>query len=235
MKIDETTTDYLATLGAGQSSTENVISSECDANNKDQVNDVRGYLARVVEELKDPAKRQTKTETKTEVKAENSSLDIDESDYVPATNGAAKGGDDTESMPTSLAQRELILKEIAAFRERSNRRDRNRTWYDEEEKGSNEKDYSSPQTDTRRPRASDKHEDRRPLKATSTQENIPSGPAADRRRGTRDYHQGVKFRVESDRYDRDEDEDIPDEELEKRRVERKKKDLEATFVEVNYL
>jgi hypothetical protein len=136
-------------------------------------------------------------------------------------------------MPTSLAQRELILKEIAAFRERSNRRDRNRTWYDEEEKGSNEKDYS-PQTDTRRPRASDKHEDRRPLKATSTQENIPSGPAADRRRGTRDYHQGVKFRVESDRYDRDEDEDIPDEELEKRRVERKKKDLEANFVEVKY-
>jgi hypothetical protein len=190
-----------------------------------------------VEELKDPAKRQTKAELKKEAKTEDASLDIDESDYVPASaNGAMKAaisGGDGEGNAAALAQREIILKEIAAFRERSNKRERNKTWYDEEDYKGNSEGFSAGQNDTRRPaRSQDNQDGRQPLRATPTRENIPSGPAADRRRGTRDYHQSIKFRSEADRYDRDED-DIPDEELEERRLERKKGDLEKSYIEVH--
>ena len=187
-----------------------------------------------MEELKDPAKRQTKSESKKEAKAEDRLLDIDESDYVPASNGARPGEEDSNAIP--MAQREIILKEIAAFRDRSNRRERNKTWYEEEEKGAGERDYPSAQNDARRPtKAQDNHDDRRPLKPTNSQENIPLGPAADRRRGTRDFHQSVKFRAETDRYDRDDDEDIPDEEQEKRRLDRNRKDLELRFLDVCFV
>jgi hypothetical protein len=186
-----------------------------------------------VEELKDPAKRQIKTESKTEIKTEETSLDIDESDYVPASAlGGMKilvsGDDEGEHIPR--AQREIILKEISAFRKRSNERDRNRVWYDDEDKKDKERD--SPSDAGRATRPQGNQDDRRPLRATPTKENIPSGPAADRRRGTRDYHQSVKFRSEADRYDRDEEEDVPDEELERRRLERTKRELEDRFVEV---
>jgi hypothetical protein len=190
-----------------------------------------------MEELKDPVKRQTKAEPKKEAKTEDASLDIDESDYVPASvNGATKvvvSGGDSEGNAAALAQREIILKEIAAFRERSNKRERNKTWYDDEDYKGNSEGFSGGQNDTGRPaRTQDNQDGRQPLRATPTRENIPSGPAANRRRGTRDYHQSVKFKSEADRYDRDEDEDIPDEELEKRRLERKKRDLENSYVEV---
>lgn len=190
-----------------------------------------------MEELKDPAKRRTKTEPKKEAKTEDTSLDIDESDYVPAfANGATKiavSGGDGEGNAAALAQREIILKEIAAFRERSNKRERNKTWYDEEDYKGNSEGFSAGQNDTRRPaRTQDNQDGRQPLKATPARDNIPSGPAADRRRGARDYHQSVKFRSEADRYDRDEDDDIPDEELEKRRLERKRRDLENNYIEV---
>lgn len=198
--------------------------------------DIRAYLARVMEELKDPSKRQIASESKQENKQEDGTLDIDEADYVPASKNAGMtilvgGDDDSSTIPN--AQREIILKEIAAFRERSNRRERNKTWYEEEEKAVNEPDNSPLPTDSRRQnKAHDANDDRRGAKFGLAPENIPSGPAADRRRGGRDYHQSVKFKSSTDRYDRDDDEDIPDEQIERRRLDRKRRDLDVTFVDV---
>jgi hypothetical protein len=180
----------------------------------------------VAEELKDPAKRQPKAVTKEESKSDDKGIDVDEEDYVPASNS---GTGSSEAFPS--AQREQILKEIAAFRERSNKRERNKTWYEEEDKIPNGRDRSPSQADRRR---REKSEDRTDKKGSRTQETIPSGPAADRRR-PREYHQGVKFRAGSDRYDRDEDDDIPDDELERRRLDRKRRDLEAAFIDVMLL
>lgn len=57
---------------------------------------------------------------------------------------------------------------------------------------------------------------------------IPSGPAAERRRG-KDY---IKFRSGSDRYDLEDEENIPDDQIERRRLEKKQRDLDAEFYEV---
>jgi len=181
-----------------------------------------------MEDLKDPSKRQPDPVSKQEVKSEDKDIDVDEADYVPATNGSGGTGDSGD-FPT--AQREIILKEIAAFRERSNRRERNKTWYEEEDKSRNDRDKSPSQDDNRRRDKSQEREERRGTRTASSQDIIPSGPAADRRRA-RDHHQTVKFRPGSDRYEREEDEDIADEELERRRLERKRRDLEAAFVDV---
>src|SRR5205814_4483867 len=81
----------------------------------------------------------------------------------------------------------------------------------------------------------DTHDDRRGAKLTSAGESIPSGPAADRRRGGRDYHQPVRFRSSTDRYDRDDDEGIPDDQIERRRQERKQREMETAFVDVRPL
>jgi RNA-binding protein 25 len=190
-----------------------------------------------VEELKDPVKRQTKSASKQESKTEDEAPIIDEADYVPAsTNGGMTvlvSGGDEDSSTIPIAQREIILKEIAAFRERSNRRERNKTWFEEEDKTRSERDQSPMQTDSRRQnRSHDTHDDRRGARPASVTESIPSGPAADRRRGGRDYHQPVRFRSSTDRYDRDEEEDIPDDQLEHRRQEKKQRELETTFVDV---
>jgi hypothetical protein len=204
---------------------------------KDRDLDIRAYLARVVEELKDPVKRQMKSESKPETKPEDGEPDIDEADYVPAsTNGGMKvlvSGADEDSSTIPTAQREIILKEIAAFRERSNRRERNKTWFEEDEKNRHDRDQSPLRSDSRRQNKSqDMPDDRRGPRPIESQENIPLGPAADRRRAPREYHQSMRFRASSDRYDRDDDEDIPDDELERRRQDKKKRELEAKFVEV---
>lgn len=222
-------------MGAGQSSAD-AVNLRCISNLIIQVHDLdtRAYLARVMEELKDPDKRQPKSESKQDNKGEDGTLDIDEADYVPASKGMTLlvGGDeDSSTMPN--AQREVILKEIAAFRERSNRRERNKTWYEEEEKALNERDKSPIPSDSRRQnRSQDTQDDRRGARPSATQENIPSGPAADRRRGGRDYHQSVKFRSSTDRYDRDDDEDVPDELLERRRLEERRRKFDAAFADV---
>ena len=200
---------------------------------KGRDDDIRAYLARVMEELKDPEKRNPKTESKGD-QAEDGQPDIDEADYVPDKPGMTvliSGDDDPSVMPN--AQREVILKEISAFRERSNRRDRNKMWVEEEEKAKNNKnrDASPVQTDSKRQtKASQDGQDEKRTRAGS--ESIPSGPAADRRRTGRDHHQLTRFRTEKDRED---DEDVPDEELERRRQERNRKDLEDTFIDVSPL
>src|SRR4051812_38572686 len=122
IRIDEATTDYLATLGVGQASTDIVQPRAGFADIQDRELDVRAYLTRVMEELKDPAKRKTKSEEREANKPEDKSLDVDEEDYVPAKgNGMTVlvGGGDEDSGTMPLAQREVILKEISAFRERS--------------------------------------------------------------------------------------------------------------------
>jgi hypothetical protein len=187
-----------------------------------------------MEELKEPSKRQTQSKTQSEQETAAKALDVDEADYEPTQKEGmtvlVSGGDeDSGSMP--LAQREIILKEISAFRDRSNRRERNRTWFEEEDKGRNDRDKSPIQTESRRRDRNTDNEEKRANKSGSAQDNIPSGPAADRRK-TRDYHQSVKFRSSTDKYDRDEDEDIPDDELERRRLERKRRDLETNYVDV---
>jgi RNA-binding protein 25 len=190
-----------------------------------------------VEELKEPSKRQTQSKTQSEQETAAKALDVDEADYEPAqkegmTVLVSGEGEDSGSMP--LAQREIILKEIAAFRDRSNRRERNKTWIEEEDKGRNDQDKSPIQTESRRrDRNMDSNDEKRASKSGSAQDNIPSGPAADRRK-PRDYHQSVKFRSSTDKYDRDEDEDIPDDELERRRLERKRRDIETNFVDVRH-
>jgi hypothetical protein len=199
--------------------------------------DVRSYLSRVMEELADPAKRQIKAVSKQEAKLEEKDLVVDEADYVPASNAESSLMDGVDSDSVLTPQREIILKEIAAFRERSNNRERNKSWYEEDgrgEKGQSGRDGSPMQTDHRRSEKPQERDDKRMTKAAQDLETIPSGPAADRRRA-RDYHQSVKFRSGSDRYDRDEDEDVPDGELERRRLERKRRDLEAAFIDVNSL
>lgn len=187
----------------------------------------------MVEELKDPSKRQIQSKTQNELDTVTKTLDVDEADYEPTQNGGMTvlvgGEEDSGTMP--MAQREVILKEIAAFRDRSNRRERNKTWIEEEEKGRNERDNSPMQSEPRRRDRNTENEEKRAAKAGSAQDNIPSGPAADRRKA-RDYHQSVKFRSSSDRYERDEDDDMPDDELERRRLERKRRDLETNFVDV---
>jgi hypothetical protein len=218
-------------LGVGQASTDIVLLHAGIADIQDRELDVRAYLARVMEELRDPAKRRTKSEEKQANKSEDTSLDVDEEDYVPAKgNGMTVlvGGGDEDSGTMPLAQREVILKEIAAFRERSIRRDRNKTWLDDEVKKTTEREESPVQNDPRRRDRNRESTDDRRGKPTP---EIPSGPAADRRR-PRDYGQSIKYRSGSDRYERDDEDDTPDEELERRRLEKKRKDLEASFVDV---
>ena len=138
------------------------------------------------------------------------------------------GEEDATGMP--IAQREIILKEIAAFRERSTRRERSKIWFEEEEKPTHDREVSPHHGETRRQtKSQDALEDRRGIKSAT--DSIPSGPAADRRRG-RDFQQTVSFRSSTDRYDREEEDDIPDEEFERRRLDRKRRDLEAAFVDV---
>lgn len=226
VRIDEGTTEYLQTLGI-TSTTSTVPLPSCTATNiQDQDLNVRSYLSRVMEELKDPIKRQIKAEQKTEVKSEDKLDDIDEADYTGnAYNVLSTGGveEDATGMPT--ADREIILKEIAAFRERSNRREKwNKSWFEEEEKSKsnvngNEREKTP---DTRR--GNERRGD--------GEGSIPSGPAAERRRGGRDFHHGVKFRSSSDRYDVDDDEDIPDEEIERRLQDKQRRDLAAAFADV---
>lgn len=187
-----------------------------------------------MEELKDPSKRQIQSKTQNQQDTATKTLDVDEADYEPADKSGMTvlvgGEEDSGSMP--LAQREIILKEIAAFRDRSNRRERNKTWIEEEEKARIERDNSPMQSEPRRrDRNTENNEEKRAAKSGSAQDSIPSGPAADRRKA-RDYNQSVKFRSSSDRYDRDEDDDIPDDELERRRLERKRRDIETNFVDV---
>src|ERR1700685_1839198 len=103
-------------------------------------------------------------------------------------------------------------------------------WFEEEEKakGNKDRDASPIQGDSKRQtKASQDAQDEKRARAGS--DSIPSGPAADRRRPAREYHQPVRFRTDKDR---EEDEDIPDEELELRRQERKTRDLETTFIAV---
>jgi hypothetical protein len=180
--------------------------------------------------LKDPVKRQTKSDAEQKEQRDENGLGIDEADYVPEKDGITAGEENGNAIP--MAQREIILKEITAFRERSNRRERNKAWLEEEvEKATEERDRSPAQTERRsKPESND---DRRGGRSLS--ESIPSGPAADRRRGTRDYHQSVRFNSSTDRYDREEDDDIADEELERRRVERKRWDIEQAFSDVYHL
>ena len=178
-----------------------------------------------MEELKDPAKRQPKTVTKQETEQVDNDIDVDEADYIPVMNGGTRT---SGVVPT--AQREIIQKEITAFRERSNKRDRNKTLYEElDNKPQSNRDQSPLQSDSRRRDRSQERDDRKGHR--SAQDSIPSGPAADRRR-PREY---VKFRPGSDRYDRDEDEDIPDDELERRRLQKKRRDLELAFIDVSPL
>jgi len=231
VRIDDSTVEYLSTLGVGEtsadvSSVENYINLQI----KGRDDDIRAYLARVMEELKDPEKRQPKTESKGD-QAEDGQPDIDEADYVPEKAGMTvliSGDDDPSAMPN--AQRETIMKEIAAFRERSNRRDRTKMWFEEEEKAKNNKnrEASPVQTDSKR-QTKAAHEAQDEKRARAGSESIPSGPAADRRRTGRDYHQLSRFRTEKERED---DEDVADEELERRRQERKRKELEDTFIDV---
>jgi RNA-binding protein 25 len=190
--------------------------------------DIRAYLSRVIEELKDPIKRQTKSESEQKEQKDEETVDIDEADYVPEKSGMTVlvSGSEGDSSSIPMAQREIILKEIAAFRERSNRRERNKAWLEAEvEKATQERDRSPNQNDRRQ----NKDEDRR---SRNLSESIPSGPAADRRRGTRDYHQSVRFNSSTDRYDREEDDEIPDEEVERRRLDKKRRDLEIAFSDV---
>ena len=192
--------------------------------------DIKAYLARVKEELKDPEKRNPKTESQKD-QAEEGPPDIDEADYVPTKANMTvliSGDDDPSAMPN--VQRETILKEIAAFRERSNRRDRSKMWFEEEEKArsNKERDTSPAQAESKREvKTSQDGPDEKKGRAMS--ESIPSGPAADRRRGGREYHQQVRFRTDKNRED---DEDVPDEELERRRQERKRRDLDSAFNDV---
>jgi hypothetical protein len=181
-----------------------------------------------MEELKDPAKRQVTVASKKEIHGEAEGLDVDEADYVPQAGAASSLVDNAGS---ELApQREVILKEITAFRERSNRRERNKSWYEDEDKSAKPRDESPAQVDHRHREKSQDRDEQKATRAGSV-ETIPSGPAADRRR-PRDYHQSVKFRSGSDRYERDEEENVPDEELERRRLERKRRDLETVFIDV---
>jgi hypothetical protein len=209
-----------------------VSPSRCviDLRIKGRDDDIRAYLARVMEELKDSEKRQPKQESKGD-QAEDGQPDIDEADYVPEKAGMTvliSGDDDPSVMPN--AQREIILKEIAAFRERSNRRDRNKMWFEEEEKAKSNKDrdvspiQGEPKRQTKA--SQDAQDDKRPGAGS---ESIPSGPAADRRRSGREYHQPVRFRTDTDKED---DEDVPDEELEDRRQLRKRRELMTTFSDV---
>jgi RNA-binding protein 25 len=160
--------------------------------------------------------------TEQEATSEDKDIDVDEADYIPADSATGR-----TSGIVPIAQREIILKEIAAFRERSNRRDRNKTWYEEDDKTQIAQEQSPLPSDNRRREKSQDRGDKKTAR-TSAQEVVPSGPAADRRR-PREY---VKFRAGSDRYDRDEDEDLPDDELERRRLERKRRDLELAFIDV---
>jgi hypothetical protein len=182
----------------------------------------------VTEELKDPSKRTSRSKEKDSSAAEAERALIDESDYVPAKQNMTVlvGGGEDESANIDLKQREVILKEIAAFRDRSNRRERNKTWFEELEK---DKEKERERDEGRRDGTPDRREDRRRRGASpgGGEGGIPSGPAAERRRGY------VKFRPEMDRYEREDDDNVPDEELENRRLARKTRDLEQLFIEVN--
>jgi len=185
--------------------------------------------------LKNPEERKPKEEEKgKEAPQPSEGPNIDEEDYVP--NGGKTvlvGGDDDSNSTIPTAQRETILKEIASFRERSNRRERKIDLVDLEKwEGGGKGRSESPaarQGSSEPPRRQQQQNDSRKPSATSGGGTaIPSGPAAERR-SRRDY---IKFRSGSDHYDLEEEENIPDDQIERRRLETKHRRLKAEFYEV---
>jgi len=197
--------------------------------------DIRAYLATVLEKLKNPVERKPKEEEQgKEAPQSNEGPNIDEADYVPSGGKTVLvGGDDDSNSTIPTAQRETILKEIAAFRERSNRRERKIDLTDLEKwEGGGKGRSESPgvrQGSSEPPRRQQQQNDSRKGSTSGGGGTaIPSGPAAERRSKGRDY---IKFRSGSDQYDL-EDENIPDEQIERRRLEAKHRRLKADFYEV---
>jgi hypothetical protein len=184
--------------------------------------DIRAYLSSVLDKLKNPAERRPKQEESQTETPQPEALDIDEADYQPnAGKTVLIGGDDDANSNALTAQRETILKEISAFRERSNRRERKFDIADLEKwEGKAEREDS--------PAARQGSETPRRGKEEKKAGTIPSGPAAERRGRGRD----IRFRAASDRYDLEDEENIPDDQIESRRLEKKQRDLEAAFREV---
>ena len=185
--------------------------------------------------MKNPDERKPKEEEKgKEAPQPNEGPNIDEEDYVP--NGGKTvlvGGDDDSNSTIPTAQRDTILKEISSFRERSNRRERKVDLVDLEkwEAGGKRRSESpaARQGSSEPPRRQQQQNDSRKASVTSSGGTaIPSGPAAERR-SRRDY---IKFRSGSDQYEQEDEENIPDDQIERRRLESKHRRLKADFYEV---
>jgi hypothetical protein len=185
--------------------------------------DIRAYLSTVLDKLKNPAERRPKQEESQTETPPPEALDIDEADYQPnAGKTVLIGGDDDANSNALTAQRETILKEISAFRERSNRRERKFDIADLEKWDNKVESEDSPAV------RQGSETPRRAVKEEKKAGAIPSGPAAERRGRGRD----IRFRAASDRYDLEDEENIPDDQIESRRLEKKQRDLEAAFREV---
>jgi len=220
-----------------------------DDNNADlrefRLDTAKTNLENALAEFKDPTKHTAKPTESTPVQEKASSPKPDESTPQPEIVTIPLSADDELSdIPADM--RDMVAKEIQAFRERSNRRDMERLKREEEIERL-ERERNNPNSSRVNRLAS-------PISApigpsgganaipigpsrirdqqTPTAPRIPTGPSST----PRDYQKGVSFvnggGLNGYAYTREEEEsDASDSELERRRKERKTADQEKTYLD----
>ncbi|OLL21946.1 U1 snRNP-associated protein usp107 [Neolecta irregularis DAH-3] len=176
------------------------------------ISGARTAVLKVLDELKDPASREKKVEEKRE-KAEEIAIRDPSVITIPLSTS-----EELSDVPPE--QRAEVAREIAKFRERSNRRELDRMRKEADAERQRE-------LATRQRKAKNVAEGVNNTPLGPRGSGAPSGPAADRRgpkSNASNYSKHNLFPHESE-------EDVPDEELERRRKERQKADLDAAFAE----
>ncbi|KAG0130141.1 hypothetical protein HOY82DRAFT_504948 [Tuber indicum] len=214
----------------------------------------RAALAATLTEYKDPSKRAPKVSESSKTPAPEKTSETPAPDGVDATPQPEivtiplSADDELSDIPADM--RDMVAKEIAAFRERSNRRDLERLKREEEiEKMERDRNHgprinrlaSSPPPlaptgpsggANAIPIGPSRLRDHSGTPGASTK--IPTGPSSGSQL-PRDYHKGVAFvngGANGLSYSKEEeDSDASDEELEKRRKAKKKADQEKTFLD----
>lgn len=208
-----------------------------------QVDTAKSNLAQILADFKDPSKHAPKP-SETPAPLEKSTPKPDENTPQPEIVTIPLSADDELSdIPADM--REMVAKEIQAFRERSNRRDMERLKREEEIERM-ERERNNPSSRINRlaspppsaPTGPSGGSNAIPIgpsrmrAGTPSAPRIPTGPST----GPRDYQKGVSFAnggaPNGFAYTREEEEsDASDSELERRRKERKAADLDKTFLD----
>lgn len=239
---------------------ENLEDSSSADHREFRIDAAKQTLNNTLAEFRDPTKHAAKPTTPTPAPADSETLKQDSADPQPEIVTIPLSADDELSdIPADM--REMVAREITAFRERSNRRDMERLRREEEiERMERERNNPSssaanasrvnrlaassppPQTTPTGPSGGSNAIPIGPSRirgsdaAPPNAQRIPTGPSASSSQLPRDYQKNVSFvpggALNGFAYSREEEEsDASDSELENRRRKRKTAEQEKTFLD----